>query len=810
MNLNTINRKALLIFIFLSFFSYTLIAQVNGKVIDSSGVAVPFVYIGLANSSDTALIKITIADEKGNYSIEAEKAGTFRLIVSAVGFEKYFSAPFVLSAGHWAYKAPDIILKSEAHLLNSIQVVSQRPFMEQKIDRTVYNIQNSIISSGNNVLDILGKLPGVMVDNSEAISVRGKSGVLIMIDGKTNYLSAQDAATYLKSLEASQVDKIEVITNPSSKYDAAGNAIINIILKKDKNLGLNATVVSSYRQDFYGTGYGGIDVNYRMKKINFFGNGYYSSTGFFHDINQTNTFNLSATPEILTDDEHITFRGNGISGKIGADYAPNDKQTLGFSIEGENEEANRVYTTQSNSYNGNVLPDSSVSTLGGKYDTYTYRDYNLNYKFKIDSSGRELDANADYVTVVINQTINETSYYYDSLGRYMRPPNSIQSSPPYNTGIKVINTDYTQPLGKYQKLEMGLKYSSVTNNNNNQFWNVVNGAYILDSSKSNHFILTEQLAAGYLNYSRKLNNKLDVEIGLRGEETLDKGTYVNSDSIFYKKYFNLFPTAFFNWKVDSNQSINISYSRRIDRPGFFSLDPYVFYVSPYFYDLGNPLLQPEFSNNIEVTHLFKTFLSTGIGYTYSTNVFTSVSLQNTVTHITYMIPVNMSNGAIFNILCSATIPVTKRITSITSLNGYHNQYSNSASSGGFNVSGYSWTINSTNSINLGKKWSAEIVLNYNSQSNYGYWLYKPVYILDAGVKKNFAHDSGTITLNFSDLFWSNKTVATEIYQNENIQTTDYRDSRGARVTLSWKLGKSQYENPEKKKASNEEINRVKS
>src|SRR6185312_616675 len=170
-----------------------------------------------------------------------------------------------------------------------------------KLDRTVYNIENSIISSGNNVLEILGKLPGVVVDNNDAISVRGKSGVMLMIDGKMNYLSAEEAAIYLKNMDASQVEKIEIITNPSSKYDASGNAIINIVLKKNKNLGLNATLVSNYKHDFYGSGYGGIDWNYRMPKVNFYGNGYYSTTGFFHNVNQT-TFNANTKPEIITNE----------------------------------------------------------------------------------------------------------------------------------------------------------------------------------------------------------------------------------------------------------------------------------------------------------------------------------------------------------------------------------------------------------------------------------------------------------------------------------------------------------------------------
>ncbi len=254
------------------FFSIVSQAQVTGSTADSTGQALPFCNVMLIKSSDSTVVTGTTTNESGNFLLEKKDTGNFRLLVLYSGYEKYYSSSFSLSDEHPQFDAGKIILRTDSRILTTAQVVAQKPFMEQKLDRTVFNIDNSVISSGNNALEVLKKLPGVTVDNNDNISVRGKAGVLFMIDGRTSYLSGTDMANYLKGIDASQIDKIEIITNPSAKYDASGNAIINIVLKKNKNLGFSGQVTSTFEQGFYYGADQNVNANYRTKKWNFFAN----------------------------------------------------------------------------------------------------------------------------------------------------------------------------------------------------------------------------------------------------------------------------------------------------------------------------------------------------------------------------------------------------------------------------------------------------------------------------------------------------------------------------------------------------------
>jgi iron complex outermembrane receptor protein len=782
-------------------------AQIIGRVTDADRKAIAYCNVALIRTTDSTLVTGATTDTSGSFQLEIKATGSFRLLITYVGYRKYYSAPIPISEQMYVWDAGTQILLP-GNQLGDVQIVAEKAFVEHLLDRTVYNMHNSIISAGNNGLEILKKLSGVTVDNSDAIQVRGKSGVLVMLEGRNTYMSAADLAGYLKSLDAGQIEKIEVITNPSAKYDASGNAIINIILKKDKNLGFNGQASLTWRQSNYYGGGANLNGNYRTRKFNFFG--FYNlgkgqNAGY---TDQRSIFNASgSTPSTYAD--HMLRLSDGLyqTFRLGLDYTANKRQTLGFSAELNTTNDTRTLSNASDIYNAKPLPDSVIERAG-QVNAVNYRaSANLYYTFKIDSSGRELSVNGDFA--FFNNRYHETdisTYSYPSSSRN-QTQSTLRFSLPGTLRILAAKADYVHPWSKNNKLEGGLKVSMVNTDNNALYWNVVQAAEIPDKSKTNHFIYSEAIYSAYMNYSKKFSEKLEGQFGLRGETTQTRGTQTLTDSTVSRTYTNFFPSLFLSWKADSNSVFNLSYSRRIDRPDYGSLNPFLFYQSPYTYYTGNPYLLPQISDNVEISHQYKGFLSSSLGYLYMQNVMSEAIRQNPLTHISVRSGTNLPLYEAYNLLESVTLHPTAWWTSVTSINAFHDHYYGNFQGNYYSKKGYTAYFNLSNSFQFKKGWGLEISFFYRTVNIDALMINDPIYRADIGIRKRIAHGRGTISLNAADLFWSDQNTGTQIFQNVNYRGINYTDSRRFRITFSWKFGKSEYQRQEKRKGAEEELKR---
>jgi len=799
--------RSIIVSILCLFYGLSVIAQVKGKVVDASGSPLPFCQVGLVNASDTSVVTATATDEKGKFVIEVKADGSFRLMTSYIGYKTFYSPIFSITKDMRQYDAGDITLALDSKRLKDVDIIAQKPFVEYKPDRTVYNIENSIIAAGNNALEVLKKLPGVNVDNNDNISVNGQSGVLIMIDGRTSYMSATDAGNYLKSLDASQIESIEVITNPSAKYDASGSTIINIIRKKNKNAGLNATITSGYAQGIYGRGNEGVNLNYGAKKWNLFADYGYSFGESFSDYGGITKFSTNnEVQNIFIDSNQRRQQNWGNNERFEADFTPDKKQTFGLEGMQSNGIVNKDFPSKM--YGANSVLDSSLTMQGHRAYSRVNTSYGLNYDYKIDSTGKDLSATIDYATYTSNFNELDITSYYDSLGQGTHAPAYLQYALPATINIWAAKVDYEQPLGKNGTLETGLKGSYVSTNNNAQYWNVVNGADVVDTTFTNDFIYTEYIYAGYLSYAEKLNKRVYFKFGLRGEETEDKGVQLMHDTTFSHNYFSLFPNALITYKLDTNNTLKLSYRRRIWRPDYHDLNPFVYFNSSYSYYEGNPALQPQISNSVYIEDQFKQLFTISVGDEYWTNPINDNVVQNNITDITYTIPVNFKSLNNTYAKVESTIPFAKWFTSMNTLLFMQRQWQGVVQGADFTNSGFTWSYNTVNTITLNKNWSFELDFNYDGRGVEGPQIDNPVYVLEAGIKRNFANDRGTITLNCSDILWSDRSTSFEDFQSENFQDYWYYDSRRLHLTLSWKLGKSEHERKEKAKASEDETNRV--
>ncbi len=809
--MNTTFTRSLLLSAFVALIALQANAQVSGRVYVNDNQSFPFCNVALIRVHDSSMVSTSTTDSAGIYVLPIAGNDIVMVLAFYPGYGKKYSIPFFVSDKNASYKVDDIKLEGTSLFLKGVQVSAEKPFIEHQLDKTIYNIENSIIAAGNNVLEVLKKLPGITVDINNNIAVMGKGGVMVLIDGRTSYMSAEDLANYLKSINASQIEKIEVITNPSAKYDAAGKAVINIIFKKDKNIGFNGEVTTGAEQGFYGGLHEGINMNYKLKHWNFFGSYSYS-------YNKSLNYNLLTYGFLNNDVIQNEFISNNVrtfteqdnSERAGVDFTPTDKQTIGFVFDGSqmNSVLNKTYVNSM--YTGAASQLDSTMILNGHRNHLTNNlSYDMYYNWKIDSAGKELNADMEYDNFTQHFRELDITNYYATDGTLLHSPTNLLFFLPINVSVIAAKIDYTQPLGKKGKLDLGLKASTVSTANIADYKNVVDNVYYVDTTKTNNFSYTENIYAGYANYSYKASSKLFLQTGLRGEETQSKGVQIVHDTTFTRSYFNLFPSALVNYKLDSNNTLNLSYSRRISRPDYHSLNPFILVINPYTFDEGNPDLLPTIVNILEASLSLGRYVNITAGYSFQNNVISQVTYENAKTFVSYDIPENLSNANTYYTLWTITIPVSTWFTSMNTINGWRDDYYGELQGADFSNIHYSWYANSLNTFALKKGWSAELSFQYASLRIEGINLYQPFYTVDAGIKKRFAKDRGTVSFNVSDIFQSENQNYTEQYLNTNFTEDFHRDSRRVHLTLTWKLGRSEFERQEKQKAAADEMNRVK-
>ena len=619
----------------------------------------------LLHVNDSSLVKLSITDKKGLAEFENIINGQYLIKATNINFEPYHSAPFTLNAE--SLLLPAVKLVRAATQLQGVTVKAQKPFIQKLTDRIVVNVENSIVSAGSTALDILERSPGVAIDQNESISLRGRAGVIIMIDGKPTPMSGNELAAYLRGLPSSAIERIDLITNPSAKYEAAGNSgIIDIRLKKDQRLGINGTLNASYGQGVYPKTNAGGSFNYRNKSINFFGSYNYAYREHLNHLVINRNFYDDGIFKGSDDKDNYAFfpvRSQNI--RFGADFFPSKKTTIGFVVTPNFTRFNR---------NGEILTrvidemgqaDFNFLSFGTNRDRFSNGIANINFKHQFDSLGKELTADVDFGIFKSRSQTRTASSFYELNGSPKKEDDILDGDQNGDLRFKTAKVDYVNPLKKGAKLEAGFKTSKVSSDNDAKFYNVFPTGIEVDETKTNRFFYTEYNNAAYANYSREFT-KFNFQLGLRGEHTDIRTRQVKANRQFDDKYFELFPSAYFNYKLKEDKTLGVSVSRRIDRPGYNQLNPFLFQIDATIYSTGNPQLKPQMTWSYEMNYTQKNMNFT-LGYSHSTdpqNVVLSRILDVIPTfeikpgqdsNITVQIPVNLQSSDYVGL--TATIPV---------------------------------------------------------------------------------------------------------------------------------------------------------
>ena len=795
----------------------TVISGTVTGMIDGSGKPVEAASVSLLRAKDSSIVKLSVSDKTGHFELETGKPGKFLVVIQASGFARYYSEAVELSEANPSSDLKIIHLQPVSKELAAVMVSSSKPLIEQKIDRTIVNVEASISNTGSTAMEVLEKSPGISVDKDGNISLKGKQGVQVFIDGRPTYLSGQDLATMLQNMQSSQLDQIEIMTNPPAKYDAAGSAgVINIKTKKNKQLGYNGSVTGSYGQGVYAKTNVSANMNYRNGAFNLFGNISYAHNQGFQKLTIQRKFTDSATKAVLSNYNQVNDLHNNDkpwSGKFGMDYFASKKTTLGFVVNGGNNQ--QLFTSNSaiNIADANNIAQSQTRSVSINNQFWNNFSTNLNMRHVIDTTGSEITADLDYISYHSGNNQSLTNQYYTPTGLPLpaSPNDTLLGNLPQRIDIYSAKVDYVKPLKHGAKFEAGLKSSFVKTDNNAVYDSVKNTILVQDLGRSNHFVYQENINAAYVNYSRPLSKKLSGQLGLRLEHTHSNGNQITSDIQFTRDYVQLFPTLYLQYQLSDKHSFVLDYGRRVGRPDYGDMNPFVTFLDKYTYEQGNPNLQPQISNNIELTHTYNNFLTTTFNYTRTTDIIQDVFEQDAAKNQTYVKKSNIANQHQLGLSVNAAMPITKWWTSNIYANLYHNEFSGIVNGEFVTVAATTGMFNAMEQFKFKNGWAAEMSGFYRTPGIEGIIKIGDFGALNLGASKQVLKNKGTIKLGVRDVLWSQRFSAISKVSNIDAQFQQYRDSRVINLSFTYRFSKGKVGNTQRNRGgASEEASRVKS
>lgn len=705
-----------------------------------------------------------------------------------VSFRKWVSIYFGIFSFYFAHaqdKKQQIDTTALQKEIEAVTITGKKKLIERKVDRLVFNVENSISAQGGDALDALKVTPTIRI-RKDQLSIIGKNGVLITIDDRPIKLAGEDVLNYLKSIPTSSIQSIEVISNPPSKYDAEGNSgVINIKLKKNRKDDLSGNIRSSFTQATYGLGSLDGSLNYQRDKltVNFNLNYINGSTAPYQEF----TVNYPNFKWFEVNTKRV-FQNN-FTGGFNIDYEISKKTTIGaiYSISTSNP-LRKGNTSAAISNYSNSRIDSLIITPSRLKVNKDIHSFNFHTITKIDSLGKKISADIDYFK--FNSTNNN---FYNSSTYLVNEStllNSLEANNLSDQNISIYSgkIDYDIPLS-YFDISIGGKLSFIVNKSSTEFYKKKNEAYYLDPLNSNKFDYKENTQALYVSGSKKINEKISVKAGLRGESTQVDGYSITYNQSNKNNYFKVFPSLYFTFSPKEDISWSLNYNKRISRPSYGQLNPFRYYSSAYNYGEGNPFLQPYITHNFEISNL------KGNNYL---SLYSSV-MKNAFDEVTFILadgvtqrvtPINFINQLNFGLLDNYTLRKWKFWESNNTLNIFYTKtYSNIENIKSLEKVTFSLTSNNSFTLNKRKTISGQLDLNWQTPSIANSYNLSGFFYCDLGVKFLFDNNHLQLGINFLDVFKTNKLIFNQVVNNISQKSYEYQDSQKLRVSLNWNFGK---------------------
>ncbi len=771
----------------------TATGRMSGIVTDDKGKPIELVTIALIKATDTVAFKTVFTDAAGSYAFTGIPAGNYTLLYTLIGYARYQSNPLVVT--NTSITLPAVKLSTASQNLQGVTVNAKKPIVERKIDRTVVNVDAIISNAGNTAMDVLAKSPGVLVDQNGNISLNGKAGVIIFIDDKPTYLDAAALENYLRSLPASALAQIEIMTNPPAKYDAAGGAgVINIKTKKTKIKGFNGSVNASINQGVLTRTTNSFNFNYRQNKVNFFGN---LSANYRNRFQQLNIYRDYQNPDgspksYFSQDIFNRLKGWTYNIKTGFDYYKTEKTTLGMVFTGMDWDGDNKDVNVSTFLNTTRQPYSVVNAINASRRQLQNYGINANLRHQFDNNRQEISVDADYVSYKTRRDDAFTNKVYT--GNNPSPfVDLLTGALPARIDIYAIKSDYNRTLKKGYQWSAGLKSSFIKTNNLAEYFNTVSNITLPDYDKSNRFLYRENINAAYTSISREIG-RFAFSLGLRLENTAIRGhqlgNAVKPDSSFKTDYTSLFPTAYLSWKLDSTgkHQFGLNYGRRVDRPFYQDLNPFIAPFDKFTFYVGNPFLRPSFTHSLELSYTFKNWLTFVFSYSGGKNrVNETIEIRDSLYfsrpgNIGTLNVKGLTVNAAFNIAAWLSANINASVTQINTRTNFY--------TGPLNTSGAFLNLTPLLQFNFGKGWNGELSGSYVGKIYVIQFVHEPYWAANIAIQKKLPKNM-TAKLSFNDIFYT--TINAGTINNlalTRARYTNLGDTRNIAFSLSYRFGKA--------------------
>lgn len=714
---------------------------------------------------------------------------------------------FIMAIAAVAAQAQDIqgIISDSTRIktdsLKAVTVTAAKPFIKQKVDKTIVNIAGSPITAGSTAYEVLVRAPGV-VEQVSGLQLKGKT-VTVLMDGRYTNLSGEDLKNMLSAMPANGIERIELMPNPSAKYDAQGGAIINIIMAKKTKLGTNGSVTAGARAGTYGAWNIGLALNYRNKKMNAYGSYDYMN---YQQYNESNFNRFITRDQSIADNAYGTSQRSSHSFKAGLDYELNKRQSFGILVKGLVNNVTRTTSTQSMADYAGTANDSLSSVAANGKDRYVIPSVNLYYKWILDTAGKELKFNADYFNYNKKWNDQFATRYVDPKG-VEYATKLLRSNAPAQNDIKSLAVDYAQPIKK-GSMEAGAKVSQASTDNDAVWEQGENGSWTRDLGKTNHFIYQENVYAAYATVNKEFK-KLSLLVGLRAEQTHTEGASVTTQQTNINNYFNLFPNVAIQYQASESNLFAFSYRKSIERYKYDIVNPFIVYKSQYNYYQGNPYLKPGIQHNFELSYSWNNELFTSLTYARFEDVLTEVYRKDNLSQAVVSTWDNLSSADYMeaNITHSKSLLNNKWMTNNTVSVSYAKF--NAPAGSELNNAKVTTILSSDNTFILPKGYKIQASAVYFSPMALGVVTFKARFNMGLGASKTVLDGKGTVSLNVSDLF--NSYNSKFDVSSFGVQSTNFAkpESQFVRLAFTYRFGnKSVKANTNRKNAIESESRRM--
>ncbi|HTI58192.1 outer membrane beta-barrel family protein [Mucilaginibacter sp.] len=767
----------------------SVLSAVHGNIRTEEATPADGATIVLLKARDSSVVKSTISGSEGNFSFTELQPGAYLLFITKLNYAKLYTGPYQLAAGK-DLDGGVVTLTMNVRELNQVNITGKKDFLEVRPDRTVLNVDRNIVASGSTVYDLLRTAPGVKIVNDEVL--KGGQKALITINGKPVSLSGEELINMLRNYQSSTVSQVELIDNSSAKYDAAGGGgMINIILKKNKNIGSNVGLTASgavgdkYRSN------AGINWDLKTDKLNLFASYNFTDNKTVHNFTNDRVIDVNNIVNNFDVDYTATTLSKNHSFNLGTDYALAPKHTIGVLFYGTDnfididKRNNTVIKTDGQT-------DSGIFTQSNISRHITNLNYNANYRGTFGNEGKTiLSADFNYSTYNRHSIEMLQNDFLDAQGQPDGTPLFYTDNSPSQIHVRSENIDLSHAISKNSSVDIGIKNSQVKSDNTIDFEQQINNASIPVADLTDHFIYNERIDAAYIRYGLKFTNG-SLSLGLRAEQTNSTSLSVSPNRLVDSSYFNLFPNVQFTFEPDKDNQLTAFYSRNINRPNYQDLNPFVGYVDQFFYNTGNPFLKPFYINTIQVSDLYRHKYKITLNASVTNNYFSTIFSQDDVTKVYTTIKENIATRYRYSIQLGIPFEFTRWWNLNLDLVGLHDQFdyfaANQPKRGSFALEA---TL--SQDFTITKKLSAQLESVYQSPTYFVINNYREDYFVNVGLRYAIAKNA-SLSLTASDIFNTDVDKIHSDYRNLNITQRDKRPTRFIGFTFYYHFGTSSSKN----------------